>query len=80
MENEKYYTGRGKNNIQNIVYLNNLILKTIKEIRIQKVFIWNNFTLKIKHETLCNSFEDGLKNVDKIRKSQVFNVHGLTII
>ena len=33
--------------------------------RIQKAFIWNNFIPKIKHETLCNSFEEsGLKNVD----------------
>ena len=38
----------------------------IEEIqRIQKATIWNNLTPKIKHETLCNSFEeDGLKNVD----------------
>ena len=38
----------------------------IEEIqRIQKAFIWNNLTPKIKHETLCNSFEEGgLKNVD----------------
>ena len=33
--------------------------------KIQKVFIWNNLTTKIKHETLCNSFADGgLKNID----------------
>ena len=33
--------------------------------RIQKAFIWNNLTSKLKHETLCNSFEEGgLKNVD----------------
>ena len=33
--------------------------------KIQKVFIWNNLTTKIKHETLCNSFEDGgLENID----------------
>ena len=33
--------------------------------RIQKAFIWNNLTPKIKHETLRNSFEEGgLKNVD----------------
>ena len=38
----------------------------IEEIqRIQKAFIWNILTPKIKHETFCNSFEeDGLKNVD----------------
>ena len=27
--------------------------------RIQKAFIWNNLTPKIKHETLCNSFKEG---------------------
>ena len=33
--------------------------------KIQKAFIWNNLITKIKHETLCNSFEDGgLKNID----------------
>ena len=33
--------------------------------RIQKAFTWNNFTPKIKHETLCNSFEESsLKNFD----------------
>ena len=33
--------------------------------RIQKAFIWNKLTPKIKHETLYNSFkEGGLKNVD----------------
>ena len=33
--------------------------------RIQKAFICNNLTPKIKHETLCNTFEEGgLKNVD----------------
>ena len=38
----------------------------IEEIqKIQKAFIWNNLTPKIKDETLCNSFEEGgLKNID----------------
>ena len=27
--------------------------------KIQKAFIWNNLTPKIKHETLCNYFEEG---------------------
>ena len=52
-----------------IVYLtliNSFSKQLIEEIqRIQKAFIWNNLTSKIKHETLCNSFEEGgLKNVD----------------
>ena len=33
--------------------------------RIQNVFIWNNLTPKIRHEILCNFFEEvDLKNVD----------------
>ena len=38
----------------------------IEEIQgIQEAFIWNNLTPKIKHETLCNSFDKvGLINVD----------------
>ena len=38
----------------------------IEEIqKTQNVFIWNNFTSKIKHEFLGSSFEKGsLKNVD----------------
>ena len=36
---------------------------------IQNAFMWNNLTPKIKHKTLCNSFEEGgLKNVDIISK------------
>ena len=76
MENEKYYTGRGKNifktlalTLSKIVYLtliNSFSKQLIEEIqRIQKAFIWNNLTSKVKHETLCNSFEEGgTKNVD----------------
>ena len=37
--------------------------------RIQKAFIWNNLTPKIKDEILCNSFEEGdLKIVNIISK------------
>ena len=75
MENGKYLTRRGNNNLQNIIALSKIVYLTsitsfskqlIEEIqRIQKPFIWNNLTPKIKHETLCNSFEEGdLKNVD----------------
>ena len=36
--------------------------------KIQKSFLWENSTSKIKHDTLCNDYKDGgLKNVD-IRK------------
>ena len=40
----------------------------IKEMqKIQKAFIWDNLTPKIKYETLRNSFEESsLKNVDMI--------------
>ena len=55
--------------LSKIVYLTlitSFSKQLIEEIqRIQKAFIWNNLTPKIKHETLCNSFEEGgLKNVD----------------
>ena len=43
--------------------------------KIQKSFLWENSTSKIKHDTLCNNYKDGgLKNVD-IRK-KVFSVYG----
>ena len=33
--------------------------------KIQKAFLWKNFTPKIKHQTLCNGYKaGGLKNVD----------------
>ena len=33
--------------------------------KIQKTFLWENSTPKIKHETLCNDYKSGgLKNVD----------------
>ena len=33
--------------------------------KIQKAFLWKNYTPKIKHETLCNNYKAaGLKNVD----------------
>ena len=33
--------------------------------KIQKNFLWENSTPKIKHKTLCNDYEaGGLKNVD----------------
>ena len=37
--------------------------------KIQKAFLWNKSTLKIKHEILCNGYKAGeLKNVDIKRK------------
>ena len=45
--------------LSKIVYLT-LITSFSKQLiekiqRLQKAFIWNNLTAKIKHETLCNS-------------------------
>ena len=76
MENEKYYIG-GEIMIfktlviSKIVYLT-LITSLSKHLieetqKMQKAFVWNNLTLKIKHEILCNSFEElkkYFKNVD----------------
>ena len=40
--------------------------------KIQKAFLWNNTTPKIKHETLCNDYKaGGLKNVDNPNKITV---------
>ena len=57
MEIETYCTG-GK-----IIFFKTLVLSKIVYlilIQIQKTFIWNNLTPKIKHETLCNSVEEGM--------------------
>ena len=55
--------------ISKIVYLGLIITMPnaiIVELeKIQKTFLWHNSQVKIKHQTLCNSFETGgLKNVD----------------
>ena len=55
--------------ISKIVYLELIITMPnaiIVELeKIQKTFLWRNSHVKIKHQTLCNSFETGgLKNVD----------------
>ena len=37
--------------------------------KIQKVFLWKNYSPKIKHETLCNDYKvGGLKNIDILNK------------
>ena len=40
--------------------------KVIRELeRLQKIFLWNSITVKIKHSRLINEYEDGgIKNVD----------------
>ena len=55
--------------ISKILYLTlitSFLKQLIEEIqKMLKVFIWNNLSPKKKHETLCNSFEEGgLKNND----------------
>ena len=49
-----------------IAYLNSVpdyIIKTLK--KIQNVFLWNGKRAKLKHQTLCNSYEmGGLQSVD----------------
>ena len=37
--------------------------------KIQKSFLWENSTSKIKHNTLCNGYKNGdSKNVDILKK------------
>ena len=46
-----------------IITMPNAIIVELE--KIQKTFLWRNSHVKIKHQTLCNSFETGgLKNVD----------------
>ena len=53
-----------------LILITSFLKHLIEEIqKIQKAFIWNNLTPKIKYETLCNSFEEGgLKYVDIVSK------------
>ena len=45
----------------------NSVVEELKQI--QKMFLWGNKKLKIKHDTLCNKYKDGgLKNVDIFHK------------
>ena len=62
--------------ISKILYLTlitSFLKQLIEEIqKMLKVFIWNNLSPKIKHETLCNSFEEGgLKNNDINTKIEI---------
>ena len=37
--------------------------------KIQKDFLWKNYSPKIKHETFCNEYKGGgLKNIDILNK------------
>ena len=38
--------------------------------KIQKTFLWKNYSPEIKHETLCNDYRGGsLKNIDILKKN-----------
>ena len=74
MENEKYYT-EGEiiffktlalSKIEHLTLISSFAKCLFQEIqKLQKSFIWNNLTPKIKHKTLSNFFEEGcLKSVD----------------
>ena len=45
-----------------LTLINSISKHITEEIQKKKVFIWNTFIPKIKHETLCISLEGGLKN------------------
>ena len=50
-----------------VLPISNEITTTIQ--RIQKELLWNSRNIKIKHENICNDFQDGsLKNVDMSSK------------
>ena len=81
MENEKPYTRRKtiaitKSSLRAFIatapkYVVNKLEK------IQKTFLWNNSTPKIKHETLCNDYKaGGLKMSTFETKLNLFNVSG----
>ena len=61
-------------NIGHLILITSFSKQTIKRTqKIQKPFIWNSLAPKIKHDTLCNSFEEGgLKNVDINSKIETF--------
>ena len=44
--------------------------------KIQKAFLWNNSTPKIKHETLCNDYKVGrLNNDDSFHEWKLIPLH-----
>ena len=51
----------GKITIIKTLALSKTVYLTLIQIqKNKKTFIWNNLTPKIKHETLCNSCEEGM--------------------
>ena len=63
MENEKPYTTRKTTAITKgaLRAFTATVPKYVvnKLEKIQKIFLWNNYTPKIKHETLCNDYKAG---------------------
>ena len=66
MENEKPYTRRTTIAITKSVLraftvtVPKYVVNKLEKIR--KIFLWNNYTPKVKHETLCNDYKArGLK-------------------
>ena len=72
MENEKYYITivvfktLAISKIVFLALLTKIPHQVVKELeKIQKSFLWKDFTPKIRHETTCKDYKDGgLKNVD----------------
>ena len=65
-----------------VSYLSSVPNSVIKELKkIQNHFLWNGKRAKIKHQTLCNSYENGgLQSVDielKIKALQLSWIHRL---
>ena len=54
---------QGKTIIFKTLFIANEITTSIE--RIQREFLWNSNNVRIKHETICNDFENGeLKNME----------------
>ena len=72
MENSENYYFRNISFIKNYFVgssfkIPNQIIDTLQQI--QKDFLWNSFSPKVKHETICKEFQHGgLKNVNIILK------------
>ena len=68
--------------VVNIAYLSSVPTYVIKELKkVQNHFLWNGKRAKLKHDTLCNTYENGgLQSVDieiKIKALQLSWIHRL---
>ena len=74
METEESNTRGQNNSFQNISFIKTTFLAQVLVIpnqiidglqQMQKYFLWNSSSPKVKHETICKDFQyGGLKNVD----------------